>query len=290
MSSFDFRHVALAAALAIAWARPARAQGFALVRLDPAPAGAGWLVMDSLDMHGKLAGAASLTVSYARDPLTVVSDQATADIGMSASFDRFRVSLDLPSPLAIKGPDVNVDLGHDPDVVMDARVGFDVRFFGAPLDPLRLGWSARLFFPNGQRESYETDGSMRGLFRLLFAGDLPFFTYAGHVGIHVRRVDEFPTPDAAAGDELVLGAAAGVRLAAGTWAVIVGPEFFGETALAHASGSTTGVEALLSARLEDARRGGLRLRVKLGGGGGLDPHFGAPAWRLVTAVELFQSP
>ena len=94
-------------------------------------------------------------------------------------------------------------------------------------------------------------------------------------------------PDGPEGDEFVFGAAAGARFGPSAWSFVVGPEIFGATALDDFFGARTGVEGLLSARLDHFSapdRPGLRL--KLGGGAGLDPHFGAPAWRLVFGVEL----
>jgi hypothetical protein len=70
--------------------------------------------------------------------------------------------------------------------------------------------------------------------------------------------------------------------------VVIGPEVFGETAVRHFFGkTTTGVEALLTARVETVRETMPHIRFKVGGGAGLDPNFGAPEWRLVFAVEIF---
>ncbi len=238
--------------------------------------------MDALDMHGALAGAGALTVSYAHAPLApTVNDEAFAELGASVTYERFRFSLDLASPLAVQGgaPDSpNVDLAHDPDVVWDPRFGFDVRFFGDATSPLRLGWSARVFVPNGDPVTYQTDGALRGMFLLAIAGDLPHFTYAAHAGVHVREGD--------LGDEFLFGAAAGARVGGREWSAVLGAEVFGAAALGDFSGSH-GVEALLSTRLEHPLGPALGMRLKLGGGGGLDPHFGTPEWRLVAGVELF---
>jgi len=272
----------LAAIVLLAWAAPARADdGFMLERLTPAPAGAGWIALDALDMHGGLSGAASLTVSYAHDPLRgVVSDEAFFDIGAALTYDRLRFSLDLTSPIAIDGPSASVDIGHDPDVIWDPRFGFDVRFFGDAGAPVRLGWSAAVFLPNGDRAAFDSDGTVRGMFQLLFAGDLPHFTYAARAGIHARML-RVTNPDGPEGDEFLFGAAAGARFGPRAWTFVLGPEIFGETALDDFFLARTGVEGLLSARLDH-----FPFRLKLGGGGGLDPHFGAPGWRVVVGVEL----
>src|SRR5208283_1314318 len=82
------------------------AQGFALERFYPSAAGGGWFVMDDLDIHGGFGGAMALTLGYAHDPLVlssgtqhlaVVSDEALADIGLAATYDGFRLSLNLES-------------------------------------------------------------------------------------------------------------------------------------------------------------------------------------------------
>src|SRR5215831_14967271 len=117
------------------------AQGFAVERLYLSAPGAGWFVMDALDMHGGLGGSLSLTVGYARNPLhladvsqqaTVVAHQVVMDIGAAITYDRWRFYLNLDAPLAIRGqsgtvgdysftaPHVSLEL--NPDTLSDARV------------------------------------------------------------------------------------------------------------------------------------------------------------------------
>jgi hypothetical protein len=116
------------------------------------------------------------------------------------------------------------------------------------------------------------------------------FGYAGQLGVHVRPLDDAPTPGSPKGSELLFGVAAGPRLALGkegAMALVVGPEIFGETALRSPFGSATGVEGLLSGRIEGTAEDGTQLRVKLGIGAGLDARFGAPEWRAIVGIELF---
>jgi hypothetical protein len=327
-NSEGVRRALLLAALAITWTTRAeaqqQAQGFALDRLYLSAPGGGWFVMDTLDMHGGLGGAISLTTSYARDPLrlqttdrsqwlAVVSDEALANIGFAATYDRFRLYLDFDTPLTVQGQSgtvgayqftapnsgqaftpPGVNLGTAPDAFADARVGFDARLLGSAVSPFRLGVGAQLFVPspNTLQSEYLTDGTFRAMGRLLFAGDVGAFTYAGQVGVHVRPLDETPTPGGPQGSELLFGAAAGARLplgsAPGAPAVVIGPEVYGESAFRSLFGSTsTGLEALLTSRIEGTADDGGQLRVKLGSGGGLDPQFGAPEWRFVIGIELF---
>lgn len=269
----------LAVAIVLA-ASSARADGFALERFYPSAPGGGWFVMDDLGMHGGFGGAISLTGGYARDPLApTVNDEAFMSIGLAASYERFRVSLDLPSPLAVKGAGATEDIGNAPDLISDTRFGFDARLAGGAHDPFRFGLGAQVFVPNGTRADYVSDETFRAMFRLLFAGDASRFTWAAHAGLHLRTQFEGP--------EFLFGAAAGARIplgAAKRWSFVVGPEIFGETALRH---SATGVEGLLSMRVESVAEDTAHLRFKFGVGPGFDPAFGAPAFRLVFSIELF---
>lgn len=289
-----------------------RPQGFSLERLYPSAPGGGWFVMDALDMRGRLGGSMELTLGYARNPLRVdsndgsarlgvVTDQAFADFGFAATYDRLRLYVNFDMPLVIKGrsgtvggyafdaPDV--DPGSSPDTLSDVRIGFDARLLGGPADRFRLGAGAQLFVPSGTRDHYETDETYRAMGRVLFAGDVGLFTYAGHVGAHVRPLDDSEVPGSPEGSELIAGIAAGAKLpvcGACSEVLVIGPEIYGASAMRSLMGrDTTALEWLLSGRLEGTRDDGPELRVKLGVGAGINPHFGAPEARLVVAVEVF---
>jgi OOP family OmpA-OmpF porin len=305
---------------AFAWSTGARAQqqrtpqpaeGFGVERLYLSAPGAGWFVMDSLDMRGGLGGVAGLTLGYAHDPLrikssdgsqhlAVVSDEAFANVGFAATYDRWRLYLNFNAPLVIEGqsgPVGNhqfaapaVDPGSNPDTLSDARIGFEGRLVGDAASPFRFGVDAQLFVPNGERADYDTDGSYRAMARVLFAGDSALLSYAGHLGAHVRPLDDSPTPGSPRGSELLFGVAGGARVFVSKSrdaALIVGPEFFGTTAFQSLGSSGTAFEGMLSARLEGTRDDEAQLRLKLGFGVGIDPRFGAPEWRAAVAIELF---
>ncbi len=284
------------------------AQGFGVERFYPSAPGGGWFVMDSLDMHGGLGGAMAVTGGYALDPLrvpdgaghlAVVSHQAFTNFGFAATYDRWRLYLDVAMPLVISGDGStvggytftapSVDLGHNPDVLVDARLGVDVRLLGEAGSAFRLGAGAQLYVPNGNRSDYDTDDTYRAMIRALVAGDVDWFTYAGQLGVHVRPVDDTPTPGSPQGSELLFGVAGGVKVPLGNESrIVLGPEIYGETALrSFFGGPTTGVEALLTSRIEGTGEDGQQVRVKLGTGGGLDPQFGAPEWRFVVGLEVF---
>ena len=303
--------LAVAVAIVLATTATARAQpqpGYAVERLSPSAPGAGWLVMDTLDMQGELGGAFAATIDYAHDPLNissgsqqlaVVSRESMLDIGAAVTHKWWRLSVDFATPVVIKGDSgsiggtsfvaPNVDLGANPDTFADARIGFEARLVGDATSAFRAGAGAELFVPSGHVSDYDTDGTYRAMLRGLVAGDVGRFTYAAQLGVHIRPLDDSPLPDSPRGSELVFGAAAGARVAVCSCTdVIVGPEIFGATAF-HAmfAGGTTSLEALMSARMEGTARTGRQLRVKLGVGAGLATSLGTPDWRAVLGVELF---
>jgi hypothetical protein len=325
LSSRESRALSFAAIVLAASSFASRAkaqqqpQGFAVERFYPSAPGGGWFVMDDLHMHGGLGGVIALTSGYAMKPLrvtdgsqhlAVVSDRAFADFGFAVTYERWRLYLNMDAPLVTQGESGTVgvyqfaapslDLGTAPDTLTDARIGLDARVLGRASSSFRLGLGAQLFVPNGNRSypdvnqnyhaNYDTDGTYRAMGRVLVAGDVGVFTYAGHAGVHVRPLDDSPTPGSPQGSELLFGVAGGAKVPVfenGTRVLIVGPEIYGATAFRSFMQSTgTALEALLTGRLEETADDGPQLRFKLGTGVGINPHFGAPEWRLVFGIEL----
>jgi len=278
-------------------------------RLYLSAPGAKWFVMDDLSMHGGLGGALAFSSGYARNPLRVggssgrvpvVSDQLFTDFGFAVTFDRFRLYLNLNAPISTQGQSgtvsgyeftaPSVTLSNRPDSFADARIGTDVRVLGEADSAFRLGVGAQLLFPTGKRVDYNSDGTYRAMGRALLAGDVGALSYAGQLGAHFRPLNESPAPDTPRGSELLFGAACGLKIplsgSTGT-ALVAGPELFGETAFNSFLGSrSTGVEGLVTTRLDAPGSRGALLRFKFGAGGGLNPHFGAPAWRMIFGIEL----
>jgi hypothetical protein len=287
------------------------AQGFAVERLYPSAPGAAWLVMDDLSLSGGIGGTIALTESYAHDPLrvkaqsgfprlAVVSDEAWIDVGAAITFDRYRFYVNVVSPVALGGEGgtiggisfsaPSVDPGKAPDLLSDLRLGADALLLGRPHEPFRLGVGAQLIVPSGDRADYVTDGTYRAMARILLAGDAGGFAYAGHLGVHVRPLDDTPTPGSPRGSELLFGIAAGPAIPIGQGqglAVAVGPEVFGATAFrSFLASAATSVEGLLTGRLEARQCSGAVVGIKLGTGVGLSQRFGAPEWRFVLGLEV----
>jgi hypothetical protein len=264
--------------------------------------------MDDLSMHGGLGGGLSLSLGYAHRPLqvtspdgaqslAVVQHQAFARVALAVTYDRYRLDASFSSPLRVAGrsgvlgnwqftgPSANLE--QNPDTISDVQIGFEARLFGEPTGPVRLGASAQLIVPSGDRFDYVTDDTYRAAGRLLFAGELGRFAYAGQAGVHVRPLDEAPVPGSPRGSELLFGVAGGARLPILGDSIVVGPEVFGATAFRSFFGSrTTALEGLLTARFDGAALAARRVRVKLGVGAGIHPEFGAPEWRAVVAFEI----
>jgi hypothetical protein len=313
MANISDAPLALAAALIGVgfWAPAARAQqraqGFAVERFRQAAPGSGWFVMDDLGWHGGLGGAVSLTVGYAHRPLRVTSPDGTqsldvvqhdtfASVALAVTYDRFRFHAIFSSPLYIAGqsgtlgefsftgPEANLE--KTPDSISDVQLGAEARLYGEPAGPLRLGASAQLFVPSGDRVDYVTDNTYRAAARVLVAGDAGRFAYAGHAGVHIRPLDE-PAPGSPRGSELLFGLAGGMRLPLLDGSILLGPEIFGATAFrSFFGGDTTAAEGLLSATFERPGQDATGVRIKLGVGAGLHPRFGAPQFRAVIGVEL----
>jgi len=199
MPSSDAAAVVLGAAFALATCTScpdANAQqavgGYAVERLVASPAGAGWFALDNLELQGGLGGAAGISFGYAKDSLTltssrsptaltVVAHEALTDFSFAATYDRFRVSLAFQMPLIVKGQSgvidgyqysgPSLDAGVNPDTMADARLGVDARLWGGVHDAFRLGVGGTLVVQSGQRSFYVTDGTWRGMVRVLAAGD-----------------------------------------------------------------------------------------------------------------------
>ena len=222
------------------------------------------------------------------------------DLGLAGTYDRYRVYANFTVPIRLTGysgtvgdytytaPDIN--LRSNPDNLADIRLGFDARLLGNYRQfRFRLGAGAQIFIPNDSPHRLHTDDRIRAMARLLFAGDEGIFTYAGQAGVHIRPLNDYPIPGSPQGSELLFGIAGGVKIPVGlAKRLVVGPEVYGASAFrSFMQAAETDKEWLISTRFEGTGKSGRQARVKLGVGGGINPQFGAPKWRVVLAVEFF---
>src|SRR5262245_8579431 len=165
-----------------------KAEGFSLNRFEPAAAGSEWFAADSLDLRGMPRFAGGLVFDYGRKPLVVydaagkevapvVGDQFFAHVNLSTVlWDRLRVAASLPIALAQGGDGAQAGgtqfQSDNSTTVGDLRLGADVRLVGEYRKPITLALGGQLYFPTGSRDSYTGDGSVRGNFRALAAGEI----------------------------------------------------------------------------------------------------------------------
>jgi OmpA-OmpF porin, OOP family len=287
--------------LFIVQAPPAHAQeekGFALGRFVPSERGSSWFALDSLDLRGQTRPAIGLVGDWAHKPLVirnaddseraaVVEQQAIVHAGGSLVVgDRFRFALSLPMVTYQTGAagQLNGTTLQSPGsaVIGDLRTSADVRIFGNYGGPFTTAAGLEMYAPTGSPSGYIGDGAFRAIPRVLVAGSVGPFVYAGRVGVHLRGAGRYAGSDI--GTEFVMGAAAGVRPHA---RVVVGPEVFGSTVLNGSRDQgpfrtrNTPLEALLGAHVDITRD----LHAGLGFGTGITRGFGSPQLRGLLSVE-----
>ena len=292
------------------------AEGFSVDRFYTSAPGGGWFVMDALDMRGSLGAAGELTLGNAMKPLvltngsqrvSVVSDQAVADFAFAVTYNRVRLYLNLDMPLVTKGDQgtfggypynassvnpnsLSVDVGATPTPCPMPGLASMHASSAAPRTlsdwaPDSSSWSptdtasittrtaptaaCSACWPRETSESLPTQGTSAFMF--------------GPWTIPLPRAARREASCYSASPE-----ALGCQGNSGKADLIIGPEIYGASAFKSLCGTdTTAVEALLSSRVEETADDGLSLRVKLGAGVGLNPHFGAPEGRIVFAIEIF---
>jgi outer membrane protein OmpA-like peptidoglycan-associated protein len=276
----------------------AQASGFAIDHFNTSERGSDWFGEDSLDLRGGLRGAAGIVGEYADRPLVIVGqsgstvaapvqDQFIIHPGGSLILaNRVRFAFDLPLAVYEDGTAGNVGTesyaATSAGGLGDLRVSGDVRVVGTYGDPFTMAIGLAMFLPTGSQGAYLSDGSVRALGRVAFAGSASMFTYAAHLGFEVRS-DQNVFPGYPTGSEAQVGGSAGLRLLEKK--LVVGPEVYASTVVTSSSAvfSTrqTPVEGLLGTHYTFASD----WRAGLGVGTGLTRGFGEPAVRLTFGIE-----
>lgn len=269
----------------------AAAQGFALNRFDPAPAGDPFFGVSGAATGDRRGLGAAVGADYAHAPLmlrtapggrelgAVVAGQLTLRMGISLALARRALaSVDLPVAVVNEGdspasPDGTRLASPGGAALGDARARLRVRVAGD--DGLALAVAGSLWLPTGSRARYTGDGHLRPGAMLLASGQGSRLLWAAGVGIDRRLLVE---PARTAMTTVLTGAAAaGVLLRDGR--VLVGPELSAAAAPASRADRATNLEALLGVHLR-----GRTVDLGLGAGPGLSVGMGTPDVRVVATA------
>jgi OmpA-OmpF porin, OOP family len=288
-----------------AWAQQAQNSGFALDRFDPSERGSEWFALDSQDYRGSVLWAAGVVFDWAHKPLViirgdggeqvdnVVRNQLLAHAGASlVLWERLRVGLSVPIAPYVDGQTgraqgVNYTASSG-SAIGDVRLGADVLLLGAYRAPFSLGAGLQIHLPTGGRDAFMSDGKTRLLPHAALSGDVGMVSYAARAGLNLRfQGANFGGQPF--GNELVLAAAAGARLADGK--LLVGPELWCSTTVSDAGRgfldrTGTPVEGLVGGHYRFVDD----WRASAGVGTGLTSAFGTPKLRVLASVEWTPEP
>ncbi|WP_441289415.1 OmpA family protein [Sorangium sp. KYC3313] len=293
---------ALAAALCLLGAaahaeaqEPARPEGFALDRFQPAPAGDRMFGVQSAYTAGNAAPHIMLLGDYAQDPLVlrrlsgneesgdgkVVGSQLLLHLSASLSlWERLTVNIDLPIALqsgdggaasgALLPPPTSSALG-------DLRLGARATLLGGYFDPFQIALGGYVWLPTGDPEAYSGDGSVRGGPQLVLGGHLDRAVWSLAAGPEFRSTKQFANVEQ--GMTVHWGAGVGLLLD-DERRLQIGPEITGAITVTDVQQRTTNLEALLGGRYRFADD----FEAGLGVGPGLTPGVGTPSFRAVAMV------
>jgi len=300
-TSLSLTAAALTTLLATTALGQPKADGFSLNRFEPSDRGSEWFTTESLDMRGDMRFAGGLVLDYGRKPLVlydtdgeersaIVENQLFGHVGASMVLrERFRLGLSLPVAIWQNGDGGSTGAqtfeSNNSTTIGDARLTGDVRLMGSYGDPLTLAAGLQFFAPTGSQESYTGDGSIRIAPRVLAAGDISMFTYAGRLGFTWRGHDD-DFADSPMGSQLDFAVAGGLRAVDGR--LVVGPELFGSTVVTDADAvfgrRTTPFEIIVGGHFLATEQ----IRVGAGVGPGLTRAFGTPQMRALASIEWVQ--
>lgn len=226
-------------------------EGFAVQKFEPSERGSDWFGNESLDLRGKIRPAVGLVADYSYRSLLIFEDDGDVRgsivrnqvmLHPSASlvlFDRLRLAVNVPIQAAVDGNSAGVrrEALDGPGVIAtrfaapqnagaigDVRVGADVRLLGKYGEAFTLAGGVQLWIPTGSTSQYVSDGYARIKPRMMVAGDIGMFTYAGSVGVNIRTRGTERLGPAGIGQELNLTAALGAKVL--DKALTVGPEMW----------------------------------------------------------------
>jgi outer membrane protein OmpA-like peptidoglycan-associated protein len=284
----------LAAGSALAQTTPA----FDINRYQPAERGSEWFGADTLDFRGAVRPALGLTGDWAFKPLavptsssthaTVVQNQFTTHFGGSLVIaERFRLGVNVPMVFYQNGDTgvlgAQTFRGPDSTRIADSRFALDIRAFGQYGDPFTVAVGGQVFMPLGSANLYTGDEKPHGIVHVLLSGEKGMYVYSANLGFHTRALHTTYAGQRI-GDELMLSAAAGVRLL--DRKLIVGPEMWMSRQTSYGGkdffpGEATPIEIILGGHytfMQDFRAGA-------GMGPGFGTAYGSPDFRILGSFD-----
>ena len=244
--------VASASPSANAQIGPNQMPGYATSVFEPSQRGSDWFANESNDYRGAFRLSLGVVGDYsyrsvigAYNPdatvaTSIVRNQVFLHAGGALVFaDRFRLGLSVPIQAfadgheGVVGPD---GLQYRPPLheqsVGDIRATLDVNLLGTYGDPFTMAIGASVWFPVGQRESFDGDDVTRFEPHINLAGDIidSKWAWSARAGYELRPLREnylFTRT----GSQLTFGGALGLRFA--DHAVLIGPEIYGATTVTN---------------------------------------------------------
>jgi OmpA-OmpF porin, OOP family len=269
----------------------AAAEGFALNKFDPAPAGDPFFGVQSAYVYKDTRPSFVIIGDYAHSPLVLrrrdgeevgklVSDQLLLHANASISVaGRVLFHADVPIAVVNEGAQQATLAAPTGAAFGDIRLGGRLRLLGEFRDPFGLAIATSVWLPSGSRDAYMGEGRARVLPSLIGAGRIADVIWSASIGFALRperRVLDTPSQN-----EATFGGGVGILTANDQ--VQIGPEIYGTTAVGNGRSmfgrSTTSGELLLGVKYRPGP-----WVVGVAAGPGLGVGLGTPDVRAVAMV------
>jgi outer membrane protein OmpA-like peptidoglycan-associated protein len=267
----------------------------ALERLEPAPAGDGFVGVPRADVPGELRGSASLLASYAHAPLTLRTGPPAdpSDVGDVVSyqlalhvlaglelFGRAKIDVDVPVTLSQGGdsPPLGGTTYASPAgaAMNDVRLGLRVNLLRQRGNWPAASLSYAVWVPTGDAGAYTGTGQVRHAPAVVVGAEHGPVTWSFTIG---RRFQDTGHGRGLLGGEILGGIAGAYRILP---ALSIHAEIFGATVTGDApvfKRGTTGLEAIFGARYAAGP-----VWFGLAAGPGITRGAGTPSFRLLATA------
>lgn len=284
------------AASTLALAKPASADGLALSRFDPAPAGDRFFGVPSPYAAGPLTPHLMILGDYANNPLvlrstndakvgSVVGGQLLLHLNGSFSlFDRLNINVDVPVAVLQNGDSPRGEFASPSGADFgDVRAGLRLRLLGEYDDWFQLAVGGYVWIPTGADSSMVSDGKLRGMPQLIVGGRADRIVWAVAGGPELRPSQSYA--GIAQGTMVKVGGGV-AYLVDDARRLQIGPEVTVGLTTSDIQKRTTNAEALLGARYRFLEV----MEAGLGAGPGITSGIGTPDFRAVFSVAFTPEP